>query len=375
MDKYIFDPNALPQPILPQHPEWVELYYKTWKLAFQNVEYIEQDGWKPQMTCMPGVNTIWQWDSCFMVFITNYANGTISALNNLDNLYRLRRESDGYMSMAYRINTELPAWPGRINPPLMALCCSIFGTYALNLVFPRLGEVWRCTYIAQREKASFTTVFGSMLADRMTDTLTVITLTIFTFIVASGALITFLTKYPVGQGILELAQNPLFWAAIIGAIVIVVVAFKVFKSTKIVKKITEMAREFWQGFMVVTKMEGRWKFLGLTFCIWGCFFFQLYVAFYAFSYTAELCFTDGYVFGLVPCLVAFVLSSIGMAVPSNGGLGPWNIAVMFGLAIYGITDAQGTAFSMLVWSAQTVMLIILGIYTMMYISIGKKSKR
>ena len=38
-----------------------------------------------------------------------------------------------------------------ITPPLMALCCSIFGTYALNLVFPRLGEVWRCTYIAQRQ--------------------------------------------------------------------------------------------------------------------------------------------------------------------------------------------------------------------------------
>ena len=55
-----------------------------------------------------------------MTFITNYANGTITALNNLDNLYRLRRESDGYMSMAYRISTELPAWPGRINPPLMA---------------------------------------------------------------------------------------------------------------------------------------------------------------------------------------------------------------------------------------------------------------
>ena len=72
------------------------------------------------MTCMPGVNTIWQWDSCLMTFITNYSNGTITALNNLDNLYRLRRESDGYMSMAYRISTEQPAWPGRINPPLMA---------------------------------------------------------------------------------------------------------------------------------------------------------------------------------------------------------------------------------------------------------------
>ena len=120
MQKYVFNKKALPQPVLPDHPVWIELYYKTWELAFQNVEYIDQEGWKPQMTCMPGVNTVWQWDSCFMTFITNYANGTISALNNLDNLYRLRRESDGYMSMAYRISTELPAWPGRINPPLMA---------------------------------------------------------------------------------------------------------------------------------------------------------------------------------------------------------------------------------------------------------------
>lgn len=120
MERYIYRKENLPQPVLEGHPEWLELYDKAWELAFQNVEYIEQEGWNPQMTCMPGVNTIWQWDSCLMTFITNYANGTISALNNLDNLYRLRRESDGYMSMAYRISTELPAWPGRINPPLMA---------------------------------------------------------------------------------------------------------------------------------------------------------------------------------------------------------------------------------------------------------------
>lgn len=120
MEKYVYKKETLPQLVIQGHPEWLELYDRTWELAFQNVEYISQEGWKPQMTCMPGVNTIWQWDSCFMTFITNYANGTITALNNLDNLYRLRRESDGYMSMAYRISTEQPAWPGRINPPLMA---------------------------------------------------------------------------------------------------------------------------------------------------------------------------------------------------------------------------------------------------------------
>lgn len=72
--------------------------------------------------------------------------------------------------------------------------------------------------------------------------------------------------------------------------------------------------------------------------------------------------------------MAFVLSSIGMAVPSNGGLGPWNIAVMFGLAVYGVSDAQGTAFSMLQWSGQTVMLILLGIFTMGYIAVTKNDK-
>ena len=33
-----------------------------------------------------------------------------------------------------------------------------------------------------------------------------------------------------------------------------------------------------------------------------------------------------------------------------------------------------TAFSMLQWSGQTVMLIILGIYTMAYISMNRKGK-
>ena len=38
MDKYIYDRSALPQPVIEGHPEWVELYYKAWELAFKNVE-------------------------------------------------------------------------------------------------------------------------------------------------------------------------------------------------------------------------------------------------------------------------------------------------------------------------------------------------
>ena len=73
-----------------------------------------------------------------------------------------------------------------IRPPFMALCCSIFGCYALNLVFPRLGEVWRCTYIASSEKASFTSVLGSMIGDRLADTLMVLLLLLLCLVVAGS---------------------------------------------------------------------------------------------------------------------------------------------------------------------------------------------
>ena len=91
-----------------------------------------------------------------------------------------------------------------IKPPFMALCCSIFGCYALNLVFPRLGEVWRCTYVASSQKASFTSVLGSMIGDRLADTLMVLLLLLLCLIVAAPALEAFLTRYPVGQGIVDL---------------------------------------------------------------------------------------------------------------------------------------------------------------------------
>lgn len=37
-----------------------------------------------------------------MTFITNYSNGTLSALNNLDNIYKLRRKSDGFLGLPAR---------------------------------------------------------------------------------------------------------------------------------------------------------------------------------------------------------------------------------------------------------------------------------
>lgn len=255
-----------------------------------------------------------------------------------------------------------------INPPLKALSCAIFGTYALNLVFPRLGEVWRCSYISRRQHAPFAKVFGSMVADRLTDTVTVFLLLLTALWVAHSHIINFLDRYPIGENLLNLISTPLFWIVIAAGAVVIVTTIYVLRRTGPVRTLRRMAADLWHGFAAIGRMKGRGAFIFYTLLVWGCYFFQLYLAFFAFSCTRTLIYEPGTAFGLTPCLMAFVLSSIGMAVPSNGGLGPWNVCIIFALGLYGVAAEPATAMSIVVWSAETITLVLLGMYTALYTS-------
>ncbi len=262
-----------------------------------------------------------------------------------------------------------------ITPPFAAIVCSIFGCYALNLVFPRLGEIWRVTYITRRENASFSSVFGSLVADRIADVVPVLIMLLLTFILAGPHIDAFLEKYPLGRETLGILGSFPFWM-IVGFICVTAgLGIIIFRDTKPVRRLINMIRDAWHGFIAFVTMKGRGLFILYTFLLWACYYIQLYVAFFAFPFTRALCAEPSLGFGLVPCLLAFVLSAISMVIPSQGGLGPWNIAIMFGLAVYGVSDTQGTAFSILQWSGQTVMLIILGIYAMAYISSTRNNKK
>lgn len=263
----------------------------------------------------------------------------------------------------------------KIDVPLMAIVCSIFGCYALNLLFPRLGEVWRCTYISRRGKAPFATTLGSLVADRAADAVAVLLMLVLTLFLASDAIIAFMDKYAVGRDLIAFLSDPVKWVALLAGLIMAAAIVMLFRNNSLVIKGRRFALQIWHGFASAATMPGRFKFILLTLLLWGCYYVQLYVAFFAFDFTASLCKSPALGYGLVPCLVAFVLSSIGMAVPSNGGLGPWNLAIMFGLSLYGVTDSQGVAFSMLQWSGQTVMLVLLGVYTMIYITASANSKR
>lgn len=267
-----------------------------------------------------------------------------------------------------------------VKAPLFILVLSVFGTYAVNLVFPRLGEVWRTGYVAQRQKASFTTVFGSMVADRLADTVTVFFLTVITFLLASKELLTYLSQNPEMYKQMEATlENPWLWTAI-GAIVLGIwLVFTRMKGNKVVQKVRSLWDGLWKGFAVIVRMPGKGKWLLLTLSTWLCYFLQLYVAFYSFDFTAQIIHN----YGILAVLVVFVLSSLSMAVPSNGGIGPWQWSVIFGLSFYaagiivpaGTTFAgMSTSFANLVMGANTLLLILLGIFTFICVSIDKRNK-
>lgn len=254
-------------------------------------------------------------------------------------------------------------------PRVTKMCesVSIFGAYALNLVFPRLGEAWRCIFMARKEKAPLSTVIGTDIGDRGSDAVVVVCLTILALIAASRYMQKFFVHYSFGQHLEHYAANPWMWVGIFGGISLLSAGLYIFRRYKYVAKIDNDLKNIWTGFKVLFTMKGKLEYTILTLGIWTCYFLETYVCFYAFPFTRALVNDPGSLYGFLPGLVVFVFGSWSMAIPSNGGLGPWNLAVMFALSLYGISDTEGTAFSMVMWSCQAAMLVLLGLYSAAYV--------
>lgn len=257
--------------------------------------------------------------------------------------------------------------------PVVAESVSIFGAYALNLVFSGVGEAWRILYVARREKAPVSTVVGTDMADRGSDAVVVLSLFGLALIVAHGPIMRFIEHYSLGHDIERLSDNPWLWCLLALAVGIVIAVLRIFRHYRYISKIDSEIKNIWVGFKTLFTMKGRLMYVVLTLGIWTCYFLETYVCFYAFPFTRELIHEPGTAYGLIPGLVVFVFGSFSMAVPSNGGLGPWNLAVMFALSIYGIESTEGAAFSMTMWSFQAAMLVALGIFSAIYVS-GNRHK-
>lgn len=251
--------------------------------------------------------------------------------------------------------------------PVLAESSSIFGAYALNLVFPYLGEAWRCVYISRTYNAKLSTVIGTDIGDRASDLVVIVLLCGLTLIVAHPQMVSFIhsiTPHPSVSHTLGDAPT-----AVIVVIAVALMAYWLLERKKGVRlKLMQSLRRIYAGFAVLFHMKGTGAYILLTLGIWCCYFLQTYLCLFAFPFTRGLVTAPHSLLGIIPALVVFVFGSCSMAVPSNGGLGPWNIAVVFGLTLYGIDSADATAWSLVYWGWQTVAQIAAGIFAAIYIA-------
>lgn len=269
---------------------------------------------------------------------------------------------------ALRWQIQLDALGYRVG--IFPLILSIFGTYAVNLVFPRLGEVWRTGYIAQRRQAPFAEIFGSMVSDRLADTITVGLLTLGAFALASGTLLDYLSQgREISETLRALALSPWLWGLALAFVGGIIWLIRGRSHNKLVLRVRGALGQLWKGFAVIVTMPGKGRWTIYTVGVWACYFTQLLTSFMAFPFTREVVFN----FGLTAVLIAFVLTSISMGVPSNGGIGPWQWAMMFALDIYGVDAHRAAAFANFSLGITTLLFIALGLFA--FISIPLERRR
>lgn len=257
----------------------------------------------------------------------------------------------------------------RMTP--VAECVSIFGDYALNLIVQYLGEAWRCLFVSRREKVKLATVFGTDLGDRGSDLIMILIILGITLGVAGHEIHDFFQQYSLGRVLDDIFDKWRVYAILLGVLLLFILADRKWKNSKFFSGFNLSVKRIWNGFNVIFFMKGRWTFLWMTIAIWICYFLETYLCFYAFPFTRELIKTPGYAYGLIPGLVVFIFGGMSMAVPSNGGLGPWNVAVMYALVLFGVSTTDATAYSLVVWGFQAMMIIALGIFTAIYVMTTK----
>ena len=262
-------------------------------------------------------------------------------------------------------------WTLALDPlgehPKSANCVyAVFVSYAANLVVPRIGEVSRCGILTKYDGVSFSKSLGTVVTERLIDTVCILLITGVTILLQAGVFSDFFAQ----TGTRAASYSSLFTSTnffITLACIAVLAVFGIFLLRKLAVfgKVRGIIANIWQGCLSLRNVKNLPLFLFYTVGIWACYFFQFYVAFYAFDFSAHLGWTAG--------LVMFVVGSIAVAVPTPNGAGPWHFAVITMMMMYGISKDEAGIFALLVHAIQTFLLILLGIYGMVALPLTNKS--
>ena len=252
--------------------------------------------------------------------------------------------------------------------PKTAHCVyAIFISYASNLVIPRVGEVTRCGILSKYDGVSFSKSLGTVVSERMIDTLCVGLITGLVLLSQMPVFATFFAETGTDVGrYAEVLTSGHFYLIILCVLAVLVLGFFLIRNIALFAKLKGILQNIWQGIVALKDIRPIPLYIVYTLGIWVCYFLEFYLSFYAFGFSSHL--------GLSAGLVMFVVGTLAVIVPTPNGAGPWHFAVMTMMVLYGVGKEDAGIFALLVHGIQTFLLILLGIYGLSALPFTNKFK-
>lgn len=231
---------------------------------------------------------------------------------------------------------------------------SVIISYFASLAIPRAGEIARCVYVNKYENIPVSTTLGSVVSERVVDSL----------ITILGTLFAMLTAYEVFMDVVvthaELPYSLIITAIVVALVfvLIVIIFWKKIKSLAFYKKIYDVVQGFKQGILSIVKFENKYLFTLLSIAIWASYFLCFYCITLSFDYTSEL--------GIFNSFLIFIIATYGVIMPTPAGIGAWHAIVILLLTkLFFIDDVDAGAFALVAHGLGQVVLIIFGLISML----------
>ncbi|MDP4291950.1 MAG: lysylphosphatidylglycerol synthase transmembrane domain-containing protein [Bacteroidota bacterium] len=250
---------------------------------------------------------------------------------------------------------------------------AVFIGYLANLALPRLGEVSRCGVLTRYEKIPFTKSFGTVITERAIDMVLFVILFFLNIFVQRALLYGYIEQHvyePLAAKFnpsinFEGSITKLFLIFIILALAFIFIFRRAIFHSKLYQKLISFIKGFWLGIVSVTKLKNPLLFLFHSLFIWCMYLLMAWVVFLSLPGTVDL--------GLDAGLSVLMFGTIGIIIV-QGGIGIYPAIVAETLLVYDIPKTTGYATGWLIWSAQTIMMIIAGTVSMVLLPIFNKEK-
>ena len=230
--------------------------------------------------------------------------------------------------------------------------------YLANCIFPRLGEVVRCSVLKRKENIPFDKTLGSVISERIIDLIVLFGLAFLVIVFQWKLLGSLVTSWMVPL-LNKLKDNVLFGIiAIAVGIICVVVLIKIIRKNK---KVASLWHGFVDGIKSVVTMKKKWRFVLYTLAVWGFYVLMTWLPFYMLAETSHL--------GAVEAITLLGIATLGFVAPVPGGIGTYHfIAITLLNGFYGISEQVAGSFAAINHGSQMIFYLITGIlaYVVMF---------